>query len=180
MKGVVFTEFVEFVENKFGFDVVDEMIANSNTSTNGIFTQAGNYPFSDMLCMVQALSGITNIPLGGLVEAYGRHLFHILVVIYPEPIKHHKTTFDFIKSVEKAVHPEVKKLYPDTELPSFELLEETTNILKIRYHSSKPLMDFAKGLMLGCADFYNENLEVAYEVIHGGEYFEADFTISKV
>jgi hypothetical protein len=67
MKGVVFTEFLEFIEDKFGFDISDDMIENSKTSTEGVYTQAGNYPFEDMLSMVQTLSKLTNVPLGDLV-----------------------------------------------------------------------------------------------------------------
>lgn len=179
MKGVVFTEFLEFIEDKFGFDISDEMIENSETSTNGIFTQAGNYPFEDMLSLVQTLSKITNIPLGDLVQAYGEHLFSRLITIYPKPISTYNNTFDFVRNVENVVHPEVKKLYPDSDLPTFEDSAVNGNIMTITYVSSKPLMDFAKGLIIGCAKHYNENIDVSYEVIEQQPKFRAKFTLVK-
>ena len=50
MKGVVFTEYVEFIEETFGFDVVDDMIEKAGVS--GVYTQAGNYEFDELFKMV--------------------------------------------------------------------------------------------------------------------------------
>ena len=179
MKGVVFTQFVEFIEEKFGFDIVDDMIENSELSTNGVFTQAGNYPFEDMFNMVQTLSQSTGIPISDLIHAYGEHLFSILITIYPKPITVYDNTFDFIKHVEEVVHPEVKKLYPDSDLPTFELVEDGNTLMKIKYISSKPLMDFAKGLMHGCAKHYSENISISYESLPFNGKHEAIFTLIK-
>lgn len=179
MKGVVFTEFIEFIENKFGFDVCDEMIEKSQTSTNGVFTQAGNYPFSDMFSLIKNLSQITQIAVPDLIQAYGEHLFGMLIKIYPKPVTIYDNSFDFIAHVEEVVHPEVKKLYPDSDLPTFETISKSDKTLKIKYISTKPLMDFAKGLMIACGKHYNENLNVTYEVLKGGESYEAEFTITK-
>lgn len=179
MKGVVFTEFLEFIEDKFGFDISDDMIENSKTSTDGVYTQAGNYPFEDMLSMVQTLSNLTNVPLGDLVQAYGEHLFSKLITIYPKPISVYENTFDFVSNVENVVHPEVKKLYPDSDLPSFVDPILNDNVLEITYVSTKPLMDFAKGLIIGCAKHYNENIEISYDLIESSPKFKARFTITK-
>lgn len=179
MKGVVFTEFLEFIEDKFGFDTSDEMIEKSTLSTGGVFTQAGNYPFDDLFSMIKSLSVITNIEISKLVEAYGEHLFSKLIVIYPKPIKDYDNTFDFVKNVENVVHPEVKKLYPDSDLPHFENVECNENELTFVYVSNKPLMDFAKGLIMGCSKFYKENIEVSYSVIENTS-FRANFIIKKI
>lgn len=179
MKGVVFTQFIEFIEEEFGFDVLDEMIDSSETSTNGVFTQAGNYPFEDLFKMIQQLSKITNVPIADLVNAYGKHLFSVLITIYPKPIAMYDNTFDFIANVEQVVHPEVKKLYPDSDLPTFEPVSREETILQVKYISTKPLMDFAKGLMQGCAQHYNENIDVSYEIVNTSDKHEAIFTLNK-
>ena len=179
MKGVVFTQFLEMVEDKFGFDINDEMIEKSGV--NGIYTQAGNYPVSELLAMVTSLSELTKISVNDLVFTYGVHLFSILTNIYKEPIKRYNNTFEFIANVDNVVHPEVKKLYPDSDLPEFELVSIDDNEIKIVYKSNKPLMDLAKGLMTGCSQYFNENIEISYaepEVING--YFHALFTLTKL
>jgi hypothetical protein len=179
MKGVVFTEFLEFIEDKFGFDVSDKMIEDSSLSTDGIFTQAGNYPFDDLFNMIVNLSKITKVEVSDLVKAYGIHLFSKLITIYPKPTQDYNNTFDFIRNVEDVVHPEVKKLYPDSDLPHFEDVKVNENELTFTYVSNKPLMDFAVGLIEGCAEYYNEKVEVSYKLIKNTN-FRADFLIRKV
>lgn len=179
MKGVVFTQYLEMVEEKFGFDINDEMIQNSGVE--GIYTQAGNYPHGDLFKMVEALSKLTGISVNDLVFTYGEHLFSILIKIYPEPIKKYNSCFEFIANLEKVVHPEVKKLYPDSDLPTFDLISMDENELKVKYISTKPLMEFAKGLMYGCAKHYKENIEVNYENLpsENGKFMAA-FTLKKL
>ena len=36
MKGLVFTEFIEFVEKQYGFDVVDDMLEKANLNGTGL------------------------------------------------------------------------------------------------------------------------------------------------
>ncbi|MDD2790288.1 MAG: heme NO-binding domain-containing protein [Sulfurimonas sp.] len=160
MKGVVFTEFMEFVENKYGFDAVDAMIEASGLS--GVYTQAGNYPFEEMLALVVALSKEVNVEVMDLVEAYGVHLFSILVTLYPH-IDKFTSTFDIIAHVDNIIHPEVQKLYPDADLPSFRTLEQSENKIVLQYISKKPLHALAKGLMLGAAAYYKENITVTID-----------------
>lgn len=157
MKGVVFTEFMEFVEGKYGFDAVDAMIENSGLS--GVYTQAGNYPFEEILGLVLALCKEENVELANVVESYGVHLFPILVSLYPH-IDTFTSSFDIISHVDNIIHPEVQKLYPDANLPSFKTIEHSTNKIVLEYISNKPLHNLAKGLMLGAAAYYKENITV--------------------
>jgi hypothetical protein len=38
MKGIVFTEFLEMVEQEFGYNMVDEMIENTDLDSKGVYT----------------------------------------------------------------------------------------------------------------------------------------------
>lgn len=157
MKGVVFTEFIEFVENSFGFDAVDTMIEDSGL--NGVYTQAGNYPFEEMLALIVALSKIQKVEVNELLEKYGEHLFDRLAGLY-QNINKFSSAFDIIAHVDNIIHPEVHKLYPDAELPSFRLITQEPNKLTLEYMSNKSLHYLAKGLILGVAKYYKEDLIV--------------------
>ena len=52
MKGVVFTEFLELFENKFGLEVVNQIIEGCELETDGIYTSVGTYSPKDMFKMV--------------------------------------------------------------------------------------------------------------------------------
>ena len=53
MKGIVFTEFLDLVESKFGLAMVDKIILQSQLESNGSYTSIGTYKFSEMLQLLQ-------------------------------------------------------------------------------------------------------------------------------
>ncbi len=158
MKGVVFTEFVEFVEEKFGFDALDEIIEKSGV--DGVYMQAGNYPFEEMVALLVALCERESKELHELLEMYGFHLFGCLAKIYPY-MDRFSSAMDVVNQIDSIIHPEVHKLYPDAELPSFVTLESKEDFITLEYHSKKSLQHLAKGLILGAGNYYNEALEVS-------------------
>jgi hypothetical protein len=179
MKGMVFTELVEFVENQFGFDVADAMIEASMLEEKGAYTQAANYTFEELVAIVSRLAEITKIPMGELIEAYGRHLFGRIVGLYPPMVGNFSSCLPFIAQVDTFIHPQVKKLYPDADLPSFSVISLTENELVIDYSSTKPLMPLARGLMFGSADYFGETIEISQDdTIHDAGQL-ARFTVKR-
>ena len=75
MKGVVFTEFVEFVIDQMGDSVADEMFEVANLPSGGAYTAVGYYDHRELIDLVAALSGLTKRPAPDLIRAFGRHLF---------------------------------------------------------------------------------------------------------
>ncbi len=56
MKGIVFTEFIEMVESKFGFDMMDDIIESANLPSGGIYTAVGTYDHTEMVQLVIEIS----------------------------------------------------------------------------------------------------------------------------
>ena len=113
MKGIVFTEFLELVENKFGLEMVDTIILNSNLKSNGVYTSVGTYSFSEMLQLLTHLSEKTGISIDDLLLIYGEHFFEVLKNNYPELLDAYTDPMELISSIENHIHVEVKKIYPD-------------------------------------------------------------------
>jgi len=162
MKGLVFTELFELVEAKWGFDFLDELIEDSSIEGGGVFTQVADYPFSEMQKLVVTLSTKTGIPIDDLLEVFGHYLFSKLAKLYPHTLDE-SNALDFISTVESHVHKDVRKLYPGVDLPSFDLQEKGDNYIIIIYRSPKGLESLAKGLMLGCGEFFKQNLKITSE-----------------
>lgn len=164
MKGLVFTEFLILVENLFGEDMVDDIIDDCpNLTTKGAYTSVGTYDHTELLSLIAALSARSNIPVRTLVFKYGYHLFSQFHRMIPQFFSDITDSFEFLETVENHIHVEVKKLYPDATLPSFETKRLTNNDLVMIYRSSCPFADFAHGLISGCADFYKEAVDITYE-----------------
>ncbi len=56
MKGLVFTEFLEMVESKFGYEVLDRLTSLPSLKGHGAYTSVGNYPHGEMLKMLDELT----------------------------------------------------------------------------------------------------------------------------
>ena len=165
MKGIVFTEFLELVEEKFGLEMVDHIITNSDLESNGIYTAVGTYSFSEMLQLLQHLSKRTEISIDNLLLVYGEHFFNVIENSYPGLLNTYKDPIEMISSIENHIHIEVRKIYPDAELPTFEVIEKTKNSLVMDYRSSRSMHHFGLGLMNKTFEHFNSTAEITLEKI---------------
>ena len=165
MKGIVFTEFLELVENKFGLEMVDNIIENSNLESNGIYTSVGTYSFSEMLQLLQHLSKNTGLTIDNLLLVYAEHFFSVLEDSYPGLLATYKDPIEMISSVENHIHVEVRKIYPDAELPTFIVEEKTENSLILIYKSSRAMHHFGLGLMNKTFEHFNSTATIILEKI---------------
>ena len=159
MKGIVFCEFIDFVEEQAGEEIVDDMIQQANPASGAAYTAVGKYDWREMVDMVVALSKIISAPVSDLIRAFGRHLFARLKVIYPQFIEGQVDSFKFLMSIESQIHVEVLKLYPDAELPKLDVRQSGPNNLIVGYTSCRPFGDLCVGMIEGCADHFGEKFE---------------------
>ena len=142
MKGIVFTEFLDLVEQKFGLEMVDKIIGQSQLESEGIYTSVGTYKFSEMLQLLKHLSANTGISIDDLLLVYGEHFFGVLEESYPGLLSTYNNPIELLSSIENHIHIEVRKIYPDAELPTFEVLEKTDMSLVMIYKSSRAMHHF--------------------------------------
>lgn len=160
MKGIVFAEFIDLVETKFGFEIADEIIEESNLPSGGAYTSVGTYDHNEMLELVTHLSQKTGISVEDLVKVFGEHLLTRFVEGYPMFFESVDSCFEFLSTIENKVHVEVKKLYPEAELPTFESTIHSDNEMSLIYSSKRPFSALAYGLIKGSASYYNENIAI--------------------
>lgn len=163
MKGIVFTEFFEMVEQKFDYEMVDSLISTTDLPSGGIYTSVGTYSHTEMVNLVVNLSKQTNIPLPDLLRTFGGYLFKTFTKTYHHFIKNAPDSFTFLASIHDYIHVEVKKLYPDAELPHFDIIRPDENTLVMNYSSARKMSDLAYGLIEGCLEYYNEKVLITKE-----------------
>ncbi len=158
MKGILFSEFIALVEEKFGLEVCQEMLdLNGN---EGIYTSVGSYDHRDLVKLIITLSQLTQVSIEELQQVYGRTVFIHLYNSMPSLEGQSSTTFDFIKSVESYIHIEVKKLYPNANPPTFNFISSTESELILDYLSARCLSHVCLGLIKGCADHFDEAINI--------------------
>lgn len=179
MKGVIFTEFLEMVEDKFSPEIADKIIEASDLVTGGAYTSVGTYHHSELIEMVGHLSKESGVEVVPLVKVFGEHLFGRFVELYPEFFDEVSTCFSFLSLIENHVHVEVKKLYPDAELPTFATTQSEPQTLEMIYQSKRPLAPVAEGLILGCIAYFKEDITLEVEDL-SGDNTHARFTLNKL
>ena len=165
MKGIVFTEFLDLVEDKFGLEMVDRIISASVLDSEGIYTAVGTYSFSEMLQLLQHLSENTGISIDNLLLVYAEHFFSVIEKSYPDLLATYKDPIEMISSIENHIHVEVRKIYPDAELPTFEVEDRKENSLVLIYKSSRAMHHFGLGLMNKTFAHFNSTATIDLEKI---------------
>ena len=178
MKGIVFTEFLELVESKFGLEMVDKIITQSKLESEGAYTSIGTYRFSEMLQLLGNLSNNTGISTDNLLLVYGEHFFGVIEKSYPGLLNTYKDPIEMLASIENHIHMEVRKIYPKAELPTFIIEEKTENSLILIYKSSRAMHHFGLGLMNKTFEYFNSTATIVLERIKK-DGSEVKFIINK-
>jgi hypothetical protein len=160
MKGIVFTEFLEMVEEDHGYEMVDKIIESSDLESNGIYTSIGTYPHSEMVKLLIALNKETRVPLPDLLHKFGRYLFETFKVSYPLFFSGFTNSFDFLNTVENYIHVEVLKLYPDAQLPTFQSEMNGENQMRMVYSSERKMSSLALGLIEKAVEHFQEDAKI--------------------
>ena len=179
MKGIIFTEFLELVEEKFGLVMVDKIINQSNLESEGVYTAVGTYEFSEMLQLISHLSENTDISIDDLLMVYSEHLFKALIKTHPNLVEHYKDPMNLLASIENHIHVEVQKIYPDAQLPTFTLEEKTEDKMVMVYKSDKALYMLGKGLMLETFKLFKVEADIQFEKLND-QGTEVRFHINKL
>jgi len=170
---------LDLVEDKFGLEMVDEIITASTLDSEGVYTAVGTYSFSEMLQLLGHLSKNTGISIDDLLLVYAEHFFSVINKSYPGLLETYNDPIEMISSIENHIHVEVRKIYPDAELPTFELIDKTENSLILIYKSSRAMHHFGLGLMNKTFEHFNSKAIIDLEKIKG-DGTEVRFVIEKI
>ena len=84
----------------------------------------------------------------------------MLAKAYPSFLSPGMTARGFLRSVDRVIHVEVRKLVPGVELPTFRYEEPAPDRLVMIYESPRRLCDLAKGLVAGAAKHFGERVSL--------------------
>lgn len=160
MKGTVFVELLKMAEGAFGEDVVDEVLDKADLENGGAFTTVGNYPCSELVKIVEAFSEHSGLSQEMLQRKFGHWMLDHFGENYPEFFKEKKGSFEMLEAIDGEIHVEVRKLYPEAELPRFTTERKSDDFLEMVYSSPRPLVGFCHGLIEACVDRFDEKAEI--------------------
>ena len=181
MLGIVFSEFIEMVEDKFSADTVDQLtdFAEENFDSEGAYTTIGDYDHNEMLILVSELSKVSGISIQDLIYTYGVQLFKKFHLNYPEFFEGIDNSLLFLSGVETRIHTEVRKLYPNSELPEFDCEFIDGSTLVMLYSSARPFASLAHGLIIGCIEHFNDKVDLQRIDLSADKMTKAKFTLTR-
>ena len=179
MKGIVFVELIRMAESVMGEDAVDEILDTAELESDGAFSAVGNYPCSELLTIVDAIGDRLDAPVEALQTKFGNWMFARFVEGYPAFFEGKTDGFEMLESIENEVHVEVRKLYPEVELPSFATERPDARSLKMVYTSERPLHHFCQGLIESCMAHFDQDITLKMTEKSDDTRFCAEFLIQK-
>ncbi len=159
MKGIVFNLLEDVVAREHGEETWELLL--DATGLDGVYTSVGNYPDADLLALVGAASEALALPAEDVVRWFGRQALPLLAERYPGLFAPHADVRAFVLTLNEIIHPEVRKLYPGADTPTFTFDASDPDRLVMEYRSSRRLCAFAEGLLLGAGDHYEQTLTIA-------------------
>lgn len=164
MKGIVFNILQKMVCETSGMEAWETLLERTNTVTKqGAFLGPQTYPDGDLMALVGTASQMLGTPPDELVRAFGRYMFPHLIALHPDFIKPHMTAKDFLASVDRVIHVEVRKLHSGTVLPRFSYEDPAPDRLIMIYESERKLCDLTVGLIQGVSAHFHERIDIDEE-----------------
>ena len=156
MKGVVFLEFLEMVDERFGDEVTENIITMSGVASKGAYTAVGTYSHSEIVALVGSLSKVTGADVSTLVVEFGRHLVGRFYVQYPNYFDKVDDVTEFFEQIDGHIHLEVRKLYADSLLPHISTERDKQGNFLLLYESIRGMGDLAEGMIKGAVEIFGE------------------------
>lgn len=159
MLGIVFTSLIDMLEEKVSPEFADDVIVEAQLENDGAYTAIGYYPFEDMQRLLTVLVDKTGKSANEVLYDFGIFLFGKLGSVHGDVLANTSGILDMLAHLDDDIHVQVKKLYPDADLPRFSVLSRTDTTMKLQYYSERELFALAEGLMDAAADFYDAKIQ---------------------
>lgn len=135
MKGLLFTELLEMIEEEYGYNTANAVVLNAKLHSKGIYTSAKVYHRNEMAVLFEQLQRQTKLPFETLAKAFGRHLCKRVLISYPQQMPYFYRIFSSI----------TKK----GSLALFENFKDDNRTLTVVYDPAQKLTCVTEGIVQG-------------------------------
>jgi hypothetical protein len=150
MKGVLFNVAEDVVDETISDAAWDEALQRGCLA--GVYTSLGDYPDDDLVAIVAAISERTGLSPDEVLHHVGVHGYRHLVDRQPDLVEGIADLGSLLHHLEDVIHPEVAKLHPNAEPPSFTITDLDPGTWQVEYRSRRQLCHLAEGLIVGAAN----------------------------
>lgn len=167
MKGVLFNVVEDVVTEALSADAWDAVVDESGVG--GAYTSLGTYPDAELGEIVCAAARAAKISETETLRLTGRLGFKHLVRRAPHLLDGIDDWKSVLRSLDEIIHPEVRKIYPDADVPGFSATDDG-EVLVMVYTSKRGLCALADGLVVGSGEWFGAALSVEHTTcVHNGD-----------
>ena len=179
MLGIVFTTLIDMLEEKVSPEFADEVITEAELENDGAYTAVGYYPFSELQKLVGVLVVKTGKPVEALLHEFGLYLFARLAKAHGQVMAGRDGILDALAVLDNDIHVQVRKLYPDADLPNFKVIDRTATTMRLQYYSVRELAPLAEGLMDGAAAHFGQRISRTTVKLDQAHTYEFAITVEE-
>ncbi len=168
MKGIIFNLLEAVVVADHGDDAWDDLLARAGL--DGAYTSVGGYPDGEFDTLLDQLDGEHCADRQATLRWFGRRAMPLLAVRYPGFFEGHRSTVEFLYTLNDIIHAEVRKLYRNADVPTFDFSGASSNPdtgetgITLGYASARRLCALAEGFIGGAAARYGEVVAIEQPV----------------
>lgn len=163
MNGLLFKEFLNFVELSTCYETVDTIILKSNLPTDGAYTTIGTYPPEELFRLITSLSEEIVKPEKKIIQDYGEHMFGVYLTKYSHCFSRYASTFHFLCGIDSIIESSLRSFYHDSTSLHYQCTVILANATIITYMASPHFADFSEGILRQLINHYHENISIMRE-----------------
>jgi hypothetical protein len=161
MKGLIFANFITYMQQAYGDDIATQTLKRAGKLTaDGGYIEVESYPYEDMFELAGNLAALTGVTITKTFEDFGEYLFENLARRFSGFFSPDETLFGFLQKLESHIHVEVRKKFPGANMPGFEFDQIDDANLHMIYSSERAMSDFGMGMIKGAANWFKRDVFV--------------------
>ena len=164
MKGIIFNLLERVVADEHGDDAWDDLL--DRAEVDGTYTALGNYSDAELLLLLSLLPEAFGGSRIDQLRWFGRRAMPMLAERYSIFFAEPRDTRTFLLTLNNIIHAEVRKLYPDADVPTFTfdpipgVEDPAGDSLVLGYRSGRMLCGLAEGFIAGAAAHYSQTVRI--------------------
>lgn len=169
MLGTVYIALNDMVVDRHGVVAWDKILDEVKPDSEGVFTSIETYQDTELTQFIAAIAALEGISPTDVEREFGQYLFAVLNRKSPIFTQLAPNLFSYLRSVETVIHPDVKKRFTDSSLPTITCSRGDARELLFEYRSARKLCYLSEGLILAAAQHYGEAVSLEHSTcMHRG------------
>lgn len=160
MLGVVFTTLLDLLDERYGVAVTEEVLDRCAFTHGGAYTSMGDYPAEDLVCLVEALHDLHDVPPPETYRELGARLVARSLNTHPAAFQEGGTLTGFLEQLEERLLIELRMLREEAPTPKLQVNRTENGGLELVFAASIWAEHLVPGAVAACAAHYGESVRL--------------------